>query len=117
MPTTCSCTATRRSTSPACRGRRFLEALKAEGVTCNAGYGRLNKEAFIKRSLASRSWQRLFPAETLAKWEERTECPANDKLSEEAAWFTQTTLLGPRTDMDQMAEAIRKIQKHAGELA
>lgn len=97
--------------------KRFLEALKAEGVDCNAGYGRLNKEAFIKRSLASRSWQRLFPAETLAKWEERTECPANDKLSEEAAWFTQTTLLGSRADMDQMAEAIRKIQKHAGELA
>jgi dTDP-4-amino-4,6-dideoxygalactose transaminase len=97
--------------------KRFLEALKAEGVDCNPGYGRLNKEAFIKRSLASRSWQRLFPADTLAKWEERTECPANDKMSEEAAWFTQTTLLGPRSDMDQMAEAIRKIQKHAGELA
>jgi dTDP-4-amino-4,6-dideoxygalactose transaminase len=97
--------------------KRFLEALKAEGVECNAGYGMLNKEAFIKNSLASRSWQRLFPAETLAKWEERTACPANDKLSEEAAWFTQTTLLGPRSDMDQMAEALRKIQKHAGDLA
>jgi hypothetical protein len=84
---------------------------------CNAGYGRLNKEAFIKHSLASRSWQRLFPAETLAKWEERTECPANDKLAEEAAWFTQTTLLGTHSDMDQMAEAIRKVQKHAGDLA
>jgi dTDP-4-amino-4,6-dideoxygalactose transaminase len=97
--------------------KRFLEALRAEGVDCNAGYGMLNKEAFIKNSLASRSWQRLFPAEALAKWEERTACPANDKLSEEAAWFTQTTLLGPRSDMDQMAEAIRKIQKHAGDLA
>jgi len=60
--------------------KRFLEALKAEGVDCNAGYGRLNKEAFTKRSLASRSWQRLFPAETLAQWEARTECLANDKL-------------------------------------
>jgi dTDP-4-amino-4,6-dideoxygalactose transaminase len=97
--------------------KRFLEALRAEGVDCNAGYGMLNKGAFIKNSLASRSWQRLFPAEALAKWEERTACPANDKLSEEAAWFTQTTLLGPRSDMDQMAEAIRKIQKHAGDLA
>ena len=97
--------------------KRFLEALKAEGVDCNAGYEMLNKEPFIKHSLASRSWQRLFPAETLAKWEERTACPANDKLSEESAWFTQTTLLGPRSNMDQMAEAIRKIQKHSGELA
>jgi hypothetical protein len=43
--------------------------------------------------------------------------PANDKHSEEATWFTRTTLLGPRSNMDQMAEAIRKIQKHAGDLA
>jgi hypothetical protein len=26
-------------------------------------------------------------------------------------------LLGPRTDMDQIAEAIRKIHAHAGDLA
>jgi perosamine synthetase len=97
--------------------QRFLQALKAEGLHCNPGYGRLNKGAFIRQSLASRSWQRLFSAETLARWEERTECPANDKLSEEAAWFTQFTLLGPRSDMDQIAEAILKIQRHAAELA
>ena len=34
----------------------------------------------------------------------------------EAVWLTQTMLLGPRSDMDQIAEAIRKIQRHAGEL-
>lgn len=97
--------------------RRFLEALKAEGVNCNPGYGRLNKKPFTRRSLACRSWQRLFPAGTLANWEECTECPANDKLSGEFGWFTQPTLLGSRADMDQIAEAIRKIQKHAGALA
>ena len=96
---------------------RFLQALKAEGMECNAGYGRLNQETFIKNSLQSKSYQRLFPAETLAKWQERTQCPANDKLSEEAAWFTQNTLLGPRSDMDQMAEALRKLQTYAGDLA
>ena len=98
--------------------KSFLKALAAEGINgCNAGYGRLNQEAFIKNTLASRSYQRLFPAAALAQWAERTRCPANDKLSEEAAWFTQHTLLGPRSDMDQIAEAIRKIQKHAAELA
>ena len=97
--------------------KRFLEAIRAEGIDCNPGYGPLNKDEFIKNSLASRSWQRLFPAETLAKWEERTQCPANDKLSEEAAWFTQPVLLGPRGDMEQVVEAIRKIQAHAAELA
>ncbi len=29
----------------------------------------------------------------------------------------QTTLLGPRSDMDQIADAVRKIQKQAGKLA
>lgn len=62
--------------------------------------------------------RRQFPgsAETLAKWAERTACPAIDKLSGEAAWFTRTTLLGPRNDMDPMAKTIRKIQKHAAAL-
>ncbi len=39
------------------------------------------------------------------------------KLAEEAAWFTQRTMLGKRSDMEQIAEAIRKIQRHARELA
>ena len=77
----------------------------------------LNREAFIKNSPASRSYQRLFPTGTLAKWQDRVACPAHDKLSEEAAWFPQNTLLGPRSHMDQMAEAIRKTQKHVGDSA
>ncbi len=98
--------------------QKFLKVLSSEGIVgCNAGYGMLNRERFIKDTLASRSYQRLFPAETLAQWPERTSCPANDKLSEQAAWFTQHTLLGPKTDMDQIAEAIRKIQRHATALA
>jgi perosamine synthetase len=32
-------------------------------------------------------------------------------------WFTQPMLLGERSDMDQIAEAIRKIQAHAAEIA
>ena len=40
----------------------------------------------------------------------------NDKLCEEAVWFTQTMLLGPREDMDQIAEAVRKIQRQAATL-
>jgi len=40
----------------------------------------------------------------------------NRQLCEEAVWFTQNMLLGGKSDMDQIADAIRKIQKHAGEL-
>ena len=40
----------------------------------------------------------------------------NDRLCEEAVWFTQTMLLAPRGAMDRIAEAVRKIQTHAAEL-
>lgn len=49
-------------------------------------------------------------------WLERIQCPENDKLTEEAVWFTQTMFLGTKTDMEQIAEAIRKIRKYAAEI-
>ena len=48
--------------------------------------------------------------------EERNRCPENEKLCEEAVWLTQNQLLGPRADMDEIAGAIRKVQKNAEEL-
>lgn len=94
----------------------FLKALKAEGIPCSGGYRPLNKEPFLKNVLGSRGYQAIYPRELLANWEERTRCPANDRLCQEAVWFTQTMLLGTRRDMDQIAEAIRKIQSRAAEL-
>jgi dTDP-4-amino-4,6-dideoxygalactose transaminase len=96
---------------------RFLEALRAEGVPCSAGYTPLNRQPFVAATLASRAYQRLYPKQVLAGWEERSRCPANDGLCEEAVWLTQTMLLGPRQDMDDIAAAVRKIQASAAELA
>jgi hypothetical protein len=66
--------------------------------------------------LNSRVYRTIYSGPEIAAWEERNACPENDKLCEEAVWFFQEMLLGPRRDMDDIAEAIRKIQKHAGEL-
>ena len=52
----------------------------------------------------------------MENWLERIQCPENDKLTEQAVWFTQTMLLGTKTDMEQIAEAILKIQKYAPEI-
>jgi perosamine synthetase len=95
---------------------RFLAALRAEGVPCSGGYTPLNKEPFLKHTFDSRAYRAIHPARQLAEWQERNHCPANDKLCEEAVWFTQTMMLGPREDMDQIAEAVRKIQRQAGAL-
>jgi hypothetical protein len=95
---------------------RFLEALAKEGIPGASGYTPLNKEPYVKETLNSRAYRRIYSEREIARWEEGNGCPENDKLCEEAVWFSQTRLLGPRRDMDEIAGAIRKIQKHAGEL-
>jgi len=95
---------------------RFLEALGKEGIPCAPGYTPLNTQLFVKELINSRVYRSIYPAREIAEWEERNACPENDKLCEEAVWFFQTMLLGTRRDMDDIAEAVRKVQKHAGEL-
>jgi dTDP-4-amino-4,6-dideoxygalactose transaminase len=95
---------------------RFLAAMHAEGVPCSGGYKPLNNEPFLKHTFDSRAYRAIYPAKQLAEWVERNHCPANDKLCEEAVWLSQTMLLGPREDMDQIAEAARKIQRQAATL-
>jgi dTDP-4-amino-4,6-dideoxygalactose transaminase len=95
---------------------KFLEALHAEGIPCSGGYSPLYQEPFLKHTLQSRAFQAIYSPKRLADYLERIQCPANDRVCEEGVWFTQTMFLGPRSDMDQIAEAVRKIQKHAGRL-
>lgn len=95
---------------------KFLKALEAEGIPASGGYYPLNKELFLKNAFASRGFQAVYSKERLARWEEANDTPVNDKLCAEAVWFTQNMLIGPRRDMDQIVEAVRKIRQHAAEL-
>jgi perosamine synthetase len=97
---------------------KFLRAMQAEGVPCSGGYSPLNKEPFLKNTLNSRAYRYIYPEKTLRELEERNgRLPENDRLCREAVWLTQSMLLGTREDMEQIAEAARKIQKHATLLA
>ncbi len=95
----------------------FLKALRAEGIPASGGYSPLNTQPFLANALQGRGYRRLYPEKTLKEWHERTSCPANDRLCSEAVWLTQNMLLGPRSDMDSIAEAIGRIRRHASELA
>lgn len=96
---------------------RFIKALRAEGIPCSGGYSPLNKERFMKATLHSRAFRYIYSPKVIAALEERNQCPENDRLCQEAVWFSQNLLLGTKQDMDQIAEAIRKIQKQASLLA
>jgi len=97
---------------------KFLAALGKEGVGASSGYGRMNRDDYVRNLAGDNHFLRVYGEKRMKDWLEQTlNCPQNDKVCEQAVWFTQNMLLGPKSDMDQIAEAVRKIQKHAGELA
>jgi len=97
--------------------QQFLKALRAEGIPCSGGYTPLNKEPFLKETLQSRGYQAIYSKDRLEAYAKNNHCPENDRLCEEAVWLVQTMLLAQRSDMDQIAAAVRKLQAHASELA
>lgn len=97
---------------------RFISALGAEGVPASGGYGVMNTEAYVSSLAKNPRFLRVYGEKRMQQWlEQNQNCPQNEKLCAEAVWFTQNMLLGSREDMEQIADAIRKIQGHAGALA
>ena len=97
---------------------KFMAALGREGVGASSGYGMMNKDAYVTALAKDRHFLKVYGEKRMKEWLEQTlNCPQNDKVCEQAVWFTQNMLLGPKSDMEQIADAVRNIQKHAGELA
>jgi perosamine synthetase len=96
---------------------KFIKALAAEGVPCSGGYGPQNKDGLIEEAFNSRGYKRLFPVSRLNQWREENNLPGNDQLCKEAVTFYQSMLLGRRSDMDDIANAIMKIYENRDSLA
>jgi dTDP-4-amino-4,6-dideoxygalactose transaminase len=96
---------------------KFMEALRAEGVPCSGGYGTMNTDTYVTELANNKHYLRIYGEKVMKEWLERNVCPQNNLLSEEQGiWFTQNLLLGTKTEMEQVADGIRKIQKFGGEL-
>ncbi len=96
---------------------KFLKAMQREGIPCSSGYSPLNKDTYVRGLVKSRHYQKLYTQKELGEWLERSECPQNDLLCEQAVWFTQTMLLAPRSSMEAIVGAVRRIQRHASQVA
>ncbi len=97
---------------------KFLQALSAEGIGGSRVYSQLNLEPFIEDTLRSRTYQAVYSKERIDRYFKENHCPENDKICQETAvGFSQKYLLGTKSDMDQIAEAVRKVQKNADLLA
>jgi dTDP-4-amino-4,6-dideoxygalactose transaminase len=96
----------------------FIKALRAEGVPSSSGYVTQNDKPYLKNTFESKNYRRMYSKKVLDfdKFLERNRCPENNLLCEEAVWISQNMLLGNKSDMDDIASAIEKIHKAAGEL-
>ncbi len=98
---------------------KFLQALSAEGVSCSKGYSTLNTMPYLNNALQSKNYKKMYPKKMLDYnlFMEKNQCPVNDKLcNEEMIWLPQNILLTEKSDMDEIAEAISKIQKNASDI-
>jgi perosamine synthetase len=95
---------------------KFLAELNRLGVGASSGYGTLNTTPHVKALATNPHYIRIYGQDRMTKWLEQNQCPVNDQLCQDAVWFSQFSLLGDRSKMDRVAEAIRDVHKRAGEL-
>ncbi len=90
---------------------QFLKALSGKGVSASSGYTPLNKEPFLLKMVEGRHYTRIYGQKRMKQWLEQNECPVNDRLCREAVWLPQTVMLGSRSEMERIAEAVAQVRK------
>ena len=87
-----------------------IEALRAEGIPCSPGYGfSLPQQPMFRR----KAFGPYLPAASARLDYGRVSCPNSDAVCAQAIWLEQSMLLGPRTDMEDVARAFEKVHASA----
>jgi len=96
----------------------FIQALRAEGVPCSGVYHEQYFDGLLDEAINSRGYQRLFSAQRLKAYRASfQELTGNRQVCSTTVGLPQNLLLAKRNEMDQIIEAIRKIQVHSAMLA
>jgi perosamine synthetase len=97
---------------------KFIDALNAEGIPCGGGYSEQYFDGIFEEAIASRGFQRLFPAERMKAYlASFQELKGNKQVCETTVGMYQSMLLADRSDMDHILEAIRKVHANSAALA
>jgi perosamine synthetase len=97
---------------------KFIKALSAEGVPCAGLYHEQYYDGLLDEAIASRGFKRLWSAERLKAYRDSFgELKGNKQVCETTVAMTQNLLLAERSAMDDIVEAVRKIQAQSADLA
>lgn len=94
----------------------FIEAMKAEGIPEQASYPPLHSLDVFAAGQFQRRLGRPSRAAALRRIS-RGSFPVAEKAAWQTVWIPHPALLGDEQDMEEIVEAIRKIQKSSPELA
>jgi dTDP-4-amino-4,6-dideoxygalactose transaminase len=96
---------------------KFLEALRAEGIPCSAGYSPLYKNPLFQQSGEGPRYCPIScPYHGQGMDYTQVVCPNAELISREGCWIPHTVLLAEEQDMKDIACAIRKVWESRGEL-
>jgi dTDP-4-amino-4,6-dideoxygalactose transaminase len=92
-----------------------LRALQAEGVHASGGYAiSLHRQPMF----LNRAFGPYLPGISKRLNYGRVHCPNSDRICrDEGVWMEQSVFLGPRRDMDDIAQAFEKVHEHRDALA
>ena len=97
---------------------KFSKAMAAEGVPCGGVYHEQYYDGLLDEAIASRGFKRLWSAKRLKAYRDSfQQLKGNKQVCETTVSITQNMLLADRSGMDDILEAIRKVQAHSAALA
>ena len=91
-----------------------IKALKAEGIPCSGGYAiSLHRQPLFQ----NKAFGPYLPKSSAKLRYDKVECPNSDLICrEQCIWIEQSVFLGPRKDMDDIANAFEKIYENRSTL-
>ena len=96
---------------------QFLRALRSEGIPCSEGYTEQYFDGLLDETISSRGFTRLYSAERLKAYRDSLDdLKGNRATCESTVTLSQRLLLGSQKDIEDIVEAIQRIQTHSNEL-
>jgi len=96
---------------------RFVQALAKEKIIASYGYTDLPTSPHVVALASNPHYQKIYGKQAMTDWLSRIQCPVNVRLTQEAVWFPQYTLLKPRSEIERIAQVIAGIKKQSAQLA
>jgi perosamine synthetase len=98
----------------------FIKALQAEGIPASTNLGvtsyPLYKNGVVESVISSKTYRKLYSKERLDDYRASLNLPEVEKLCNETVGFHSNTLLGPKSDIDDIYKAILKVYENRDQL-